>query len=202
MAAEIANAVAVFGVHCIRWNRLQGIRRLVLAFDVDEAGRRAIEAHAKQAAMRGVEVLAVTPEELSGLKDIAEAWAASKLTLTDMPEPRSRARPSGEAQPSSPLGGEETSPDPLVRLRGLVAALPDAPLEGLPSTQWMDYRAMAARFIPDYAAQALGWTERDLFGLPDPGRPWGGGACGLWVRMNCARLLPPSSGESRHGVAR
>jgi len=81
MAAGIPNAAAVFGVDGIRWGWLRGCRRLVLAFDADEAGRRAIAEQAKQAMLRGVSVSYVTPEELGGAKDIAEAWQRGTLRL-------------------------------------------------------------------------------------------------------------------------
>lgn len=82
MAAGIPHAVAVFGVTGIRWNWLRNCRRLVLAFDADEAGRKAIVREAEQALLRGVAVEYVTPEELGGAKDVAEAWAAGTLRLT------------------------------------------------------------------------------------------------------------------------
>jgi hypothetical protein len=81
MAAGIPNAAAVFGVDGIPWGWLRDCRRLVLAFDADEAGRRAITEQAKQALLRGVAVSYLTPEELGGAKDIAEAWAAGTLRL-------------------------------------------------------------------------------------------------------------------------
>jgi len=81
MAAGIPNAAAVFGVSGIPWGWLRNCRRLVLAFDADEAGRRAILEQAKQALLRGVSVAYVTPDEMGGAKDIAEAWAAGTLRL-------------------------------------------------------------------------------------------------------------------------
>jgi hypothetical protein len=81
MAAGIPKAAAVFGVDGIPWGWLRDCRRLVLAFDADEAGRRAITEQAKQALLRGVAVSYLTPEELGGAKDIAEAWAAGTLRL-------------------------------------------------------------------------------------------------------------------------
>lgn len=83
IAAGIPNAVAVFGVGGIRWNWLRGCRRLVLAFDADETGRRAIHEQAQQALMRGVAVEYLTPAELGGAKDVAEAWAKRTLRLTN-----------------------------------------------------------------------------------------------------------------------
>jgi hypothetical protein len=45
---------------------------------------------------------------------------------------------------------------------------------------WADYRAQCNRFMLEHAeALSLGWTEVELFALPDPGRPWNGGA--LWA---------------------
>lgn len=82
MAAGIPNAAAVFGVSGIRWEWLRACRRVVLAFDADDAGRRAITEQARQAALRGVSVSYVTPEELGGAKDIAEAWANGTLQLS------------------------------------------------------------------------------------------------------------------------
>ena len=81
IAAGIPNAAAVFGVDGIRWGWLRNCKRLVLAFDADEAGRRAIAEQAKQAMLRGVSVSYVTAEELGGAKDIAEAWQRGTLRL-------------------------------------------------------------------------------------------------------------------------
>jgi hypothetical protein len=81
LAAGVPNAAAVFGVDGLRWDWLRACRRLVLAFDADEAGRRAITEQAKQAALRGLSVAYITPEELGGAKDIAEAWQRGTLNL-------------------------------------------------------------------------------------------------------------------------
>ena len=161
MAAGIRNAVAVFGVQGIRWNWLKGARRIVLAFDTDEAGRRAILEHGRQALMRGAEVLAVMPDELGGAKDIAEAWAAGTLRLEG-------------------IAVSERN-EPQTRLQALVAALPDEPPASLDPVMWADYRGQCNRFVLEHAeALAIGWTEAELFALPpSPGRPWNGGA--LWT---------------------
>ena len=170
MAAGIPNAVAVFGVAGIRWGWLAKARRVVFAFDVDEAGRRETIEHAKQALMRGAEVLTVTADELGGCKDIAEAWAAGALRLDGIP----------------PLTAKtvvaDDDADPVARLQTLVAALPDIPPGGLSPVTWADYRHQCQRFMAEHGTEALtlGWTETELFALPaDARRPWEGGA--LWT---------------------
>jgi hypothetical protein len=191
MAAGIPHAVAIFGVDGIRWNWLKGARRIVLAFDADKAGAKGIDEHSKQALMRGAEVLAVTPDELGGAKDIAEAWAAGTLNLGG-PSGLSSTTTSGLSTPPStvdrstpldpPTAVGRSSDDPVRRLQALVAALPDYPPAGLSPAKWADYRASCNRFVLERGAQALtlGWTEAELFALPPaPGRPWNGG--GLWV---------------------
>ena len=163
MAAGIPNAAAVFGVNGIRWDWLKGVRRIVLALDADDAGRKAILEHARQALMRGVEVLAVMPEELGPAKDIAEAWQNGTLNV-------------GQPTDTAP----QALADPLAELRGLVAALPDH-YPGLPGEQWARYRGTANRFMLEHgqAALAAGWTPLELFGVPDGSTPWNGGGA-LW----------------------
>jgi len=168
MAAGIPNVAAVFGVNGIRWGWLRDVRRLVLAFDMDSAGQRARDEHAREAHMRGLEVLVVTAEEYGGKKDAAEAWAAGVLLLSGI----TPAAVSAD-------GGE------LARLRALVAALPDAAPAGIKGGQWMDYHRQALRFAETHlpAALAAGWSAAAVFGLPNPLREWEAGA--LWLLAEC-----------------
>lgn len=174
MAAGVPNVAAIFGVHGIRWEWMPNVRRLVLAFDLDEAGDRAREEHSRQAYLRGMTVLTVTREEVLGttdktdIKDIAGAWQAGTLALTGLP-----------AAPVAAAGGE------LARLRALVDALPDVPPAGLRGAQWMDYQRLAVRFAAQHleAALAGGWTAMEVFGLPHPQRTWEAGA--LWLLTEC-----------------
>ena len=165
MAAGVPHAAAIFGTNGVRWEWLRGVQRIVLAFDMDPAGDQARERHGREAHMRGLEVLELTPDELGGKKDIAEAWAAGVLQLSGITP----------APANATTGGE------LARLRALVAALPDAPPPGLPGATWMDYHRQALRFAETHLGAALeaGWTEAQLFGLPHPQRPWEAGA--LWL---------------------
>jgi hypothetical protein len=164
-AAGVGGSVAVFGVDGLRWGWLRNVSRLVLAFDQDEAGTKARERHAREAHLRGIEVLALTEDELGGHKDVAAAWAAGALRL------------SGIAAPAA--GGAPIDVD-LERLQAHLSALPDTPPEGLRGEAWLDYRRQVARFnehLP--AAMAAGWTAAELFGLPHPRRDWEAGA--LWL---------------------
>lgn len=306
MAAGIPHAVAVFGVQGIRWNWLPpSVRRLVLAFDCDETGRKAILEHAPQAILRGLDVLQVMPSELGGAKDIAEAWQNGTLRLTGIPaQNRAITGPAtvegrltgieaasidapmahgasdaiatehaastsaadcknfaataraaevfaavrageGEALATSstavdvdpenrhitdmPGTGDSTSAPQAAKeaakhaelleqcepsrdvprpasappaefleqyarardsnngptLRELVAAIPEQPPAKFPADRWADYLRLARRFVREHgaAAQAAGWDELALFGLPDPKRPWEGGA--LWSLAGC-----------------
>ena len=59
---------------------------------------------------------------------------------------------------------------------------PISPPGGLSPVAWADYRGLCSRFLREQArkAQALGWTELELFALPpDARRPWEGGV--LWL---------------------
>jgi len=169
VAAGIPNAAAVFGVDGIRWGWLGNVRRLVLALDADGPGQAAVAEHAKQAAMRGLQVYKLTHDELGGAKDIAEAWAAGTLNLAALPGAAAPA-----TQPPSPSAAE------LARWAGLIDALPDSPPAGYQAEQWLDYKQAARRFVREHGelALALKWTELELFGLPDSHRPYQGGA--IW----------------------
>jgi len=177
MAAGIPNAVAVFGVQGIRWNWLpRSTRRLVLAFDCDEAGRKAILEHAPQAIIRGLDVLQVMPDELGGAKDIAEAWQAGTLRLTGIP---------GAIENKAVTVTNAPIDAPGDTLLELVQSIPEQPPAGFPADRWTDYLRLARRFAREHGAtaQAAGWDELSLFGLPDPARPWEGGA--LWALAGC-----------------
>lgn len=169
MAAGIQNAAAVFGVQGVRWGWLGNVRRLVLALDLDGPGQAAVAEHARQAALRGLQVYKLTPDELGGAKDIAEAWAAGTLNLSALP---GAATP---PQPPSPFAAV------LARWVSLIDALPDSPPVGYQAEQWLDYKQAARCFVREHGelALALQWTELELFGLPDPHRPYQGGA--IWL---------------------
>jgi hypothetical protein len=171
MAAGIPWACAVFGVGGIRWRWLKNVRRLVLAFDCDEAGRKAIAEHARQAALRAIEVLAVMPEEWGGAKDISEAWANGTLNLT---------------------GPEGATRSPTDDWAGLVARFPMQAPAGVPAAQWAGFLAQANRFALEYgaAARAAGWDALDLFGIPADGSHAGGGAIWLLADYSIEDVLP------------
>lgn len=164
MAAGIPHAVAVFGVDGIRWNWMRNVTRLVLALDHDDAGRRATERHAREAHLRGIEVLALTPDELGGHKDVAAAWAAGDLRIAGVP-----------------AATAEAQDDELTRLRQAVLALPESAPAGIRGVWWLDYLRQALGFADRHlpAALAAGWSPLDLFGLPHPQREWEAGA--LWL---------------------
>lgn len=236
MAAGIPHAVAVFGVQGIRWNWLPpSVRRLVLAFDVDETGRKAILEHAPQAILRGLDVLQVMPDELGGAKDIAEAWQNGTLQLTGLDAqnsaitaaatvagiPENRYGTDTAQGASGALATSSTAVDAEARyknsaatappaevftavrareaepgfcesiksagptLRELVASIPEQAPAGLPGDRWADFIRSARRFVREHAeaATAAGWNELELFGLPEPKRPWEGGA--VWSLAGC-----------------
>lgn len=159
MAYGINNAVAVFGVAGIRWGWLRQVRRIVIAFDCDDAGRKAIETSAKQCLLRGVEVLQITPDELGGAKDIAKAWEDGTLRFAG-------------------VGVTVCDDKPADELRALVAAIPHQPMFDLPPVQWAEFKARCARFLIDHPAVVSHWTHRELFTVPDPDKGETGGA--LW----------------------
>jgi CHC2-type zinc finger protein/Toprim domain-containing protein len=158
MAYGIHNAVAVFGVAGIRWGWLRQVRRIVLGFDCDEAGRKAIQNSAKQCLLRGVEVLQITPDELGGEKDIAKAWELGKLSL------RVAATPA-----HSP---------PVQRLLDLLATLTRESPPQVDPAQWSEFKARCSRFAFDHGQVLTNWTDRELFALPCPDTGETGGA--LW----------------------
>lgn len=78
LAAGVSRATAIFGVAGWRWEWAREARRLVFAFDADQAGSRWREL-AWEAVMRGKEVAFVPPEALGGCKDVNEAWGKGVL---------------------------------------------------------------------------------------------------------------------------
>lgn len=159
MAYGVHNAVAVFGVAGIRWNWLRQVRRIVLGFDCDEAGRKAIENSAKQCLLRGVEVLQITPDELGGEKDIAKAWELGTLHLLGVNGPPKHAAP-------------------VQRLIDLLASLAHESPSGVSPAQWAEFKARGCRFALEHGQSLAGWTDRDLFALPCQDTGETGGA--LW----------------------
>jgi hypothetical protein len=184
MAAGISNSVAVFGVNGIRWGWLRQVRRIVLGFDCDAAGLKAIENNAKQCLVRGVEVLAITPDELGGAKDISQAWAEGTLRLTGV----------------APITCERStaaSPE-ASRISRLLEQLPHNPPHGLPPHQWAEFKARSSRFLLEHAAALPHWTLRELFAVPNVDMGETGGA--IWrgeaievtathVRHRCGQVV-------------
>ena len=159
IASGIPNAVAVFGLNGIRWEWLKQTRRIVIGFDIDSAGVKAIKEQAEQAQLRGIEVLAITREELGGANDIAEAWEKGTLNL-------------------EPLPSIDTVETPKPKLTNLIPKNPPIPYKAI---EWTQYRDAARQITNDNLAKLLdcGWSELEIFGIPPVSRAGGGIAWSL-----------------------
>ena len=76
MAAGVPRVVAIFGVHGWRWAWARAVRELVFALDADAAGQQHWRDLARQAALRGKQVVVLPHTAYSGHKDVNEAWMA------------------------------------------------------------------------------------------------------------------------------
>jgi len=85
MAAGYARAVALFGVQGWRWAWMRPVRALVLALDADATGQQQWRTLARQAVLRGRQVVILPPEAYGGYKDVNAAWVAGVLTVGDGP---------------------------------------------------------------------------------------------------------------------
>lgn len=155
LAAGVPNVASIFGVNGIRWDWHTGAERLVFAFDADSSGQNATLEHAKQAKLRGIRVEYLTPDEMGGCKDVAEAWEKGVLNL-------------GESAPVRQANA----------LEAVVYQFPEA-VSGIDAAQYARFREASNRFCRDYGDSALahGWTALELFGIPEPNRNQGGA---LW----------------------
>jgi DNA primase len=61
-------------------------------------------------------------------------------------------------------------------------------LPGYDPAEFEKYRESALRFAQRFALN--GWTELEVFGLPDPSRDWDGGACWVLRDHQIAEVLP------------
>lgn len=152
IASGIPNAVAVFGLNGIRWEWLKQTRRIVIGFDIDSVGVSAIKEQAEQAQLRGIEVLALTKEELGGANDIAEAWEKGTLHIEPLPS--------------------TVKPKPT----NLASQIPKTPPAPYKAIEWTQYRDAARQITNDHLVKLLdcGWSELEIFGIP-PGSREGGG---------------------------
>ena len=167
IASGIPNSIAVFGLNGIRWDWLKQTRRIVLGFDIDSAGVRAIKEQAEQAQLRGTEVLTLTKEELGGANDIAEAWQKGTLNI----------------QPLS--GGKIARPPEKKEVQSNSATPPRTitkdPPSGHKAIEWNQYRDAARQIANEHLDELLdmGWSELEIFGFPLSPRAGGGIAWSL-----------------------
>jgi DNA primase len=75
LCSGVLNAVAIFGVTGICWEWFASVRRIVFAFDLDDAGERAFQLLAVEAIIRGKEVFRLGRERYRGEKDLAASFA-------------------------------------------------------------------------------------------------------------------------------
>lgn len=161
MVAGIERVAAIFGLNGMRWEWLQGVQEIVLALDADAPGQEALKKLHAEAAMRGIRVSRLTPDELGGKKDANEALVAGCLQI-------------GGVAPRPPT-------DPVVaELQRRVSELGDAPQAHL-SGEWQAFKTLAARFVALHLPDALaaGWAADELFSLPWNRLGTGGGA--VWT---------------------
>jgi hypothetical protein len=168
IASGVTNAVAVFGLNGIRWDWLKNVKRIVLCFDFDESGLKAIKEQAEQALLRGIEVLAITKEELGGANDLAEAWEKGTLNLEPL-----------DAEPAEPIAAID--PPPETKPQSKAPTIPVDPLPGYKALEWTQFRD-ATRYITNEHLEALlgaDWSEIEIFGIPSGSRSGGGIAWSL-----------------------
>ena len=165
IASGVTNAVAVFGLNGIRWDWLKNVKRIVLCFDFDESGLKAIKEQAEQALLRGIEVLAITKEELGGANDLAEAWEKGTLNL--------------EPLDAETIAAIDSPPE--TKLQSKAPTIPVDPLPGYKALEWTQFRD-ATRYITNEHLEALlgaDWSEIEIFGIPSGSRSGGGIAWSL-----------------------
>jgi hypothetical protein len=76
LAAGGPRVVAIFGVQGGLWDWVREGRALVFALDADTAGQQQGRQLARQAALRGKQVVILPPEAYGGFKEASEAWGA------------------------------------------------------------------------------------------------------------------------------
>ena len=165
MASGVTNAIAVFGLNGIRWDWLKNVKRIILCFDFDESGLKAIKEQAEQALLRGIEVLAITKEELGGANDLAEAWEKGTLNL--------------EPLDAETIAAIDSPPE--TKLQSKAPTIPVDPLPGYKALEWTQFRD-ATRYITNEHLEALlgaDWSEIEIFGIPSGSRSGGGIAWSL-----------------------
>ena len=162
IAFGIPNAIAVFGLNGIRWDWLKNTKRIVLCFDIDDSGFKAIKEQAAQAQLRGIEVLAITRDELGGATDIAEAWQKGVLNIEALPGGNKAAKPKTvKARDSAEKRDKENKAVTLERI-------PQTPPTGCDSARWYEYRDAAWNLFHWHLddLQNAGWSELEIFGIP------------------------------------
>jgi hypothetical protein len=96
-AAGVSRVIAIFGVHGWRWEWVRDVRELVFALDADATGQQQWRQLARQAALRGKQVVVLPAGAYGGHKDVSAAWEAGVLTL-------------GEGVPEAPMACEGSPP--------------------------------------------------------------------------------------------
>jgi hypothetical protein len=165
--AGVDRVAAIFGLDGVRWEWLEGIREIVLAFDSDAAGQAAIGKLHAEAAARGIQVSRLTIQEMGGKKDVNEALVAGCLRITGL-----------EAQPP---GVDLVQAE----IQQRVAAMSDDPPGNHLATGWQAFKTAAAGFATLHLRAAIdaGWRIEDLFSLPWNRLGTGGGAVWTFCEM-------------------
>jgi DNA primase len=81
LAAGVPRVVAIFGVQGWRWDWAREVLELVFALDADAAGQQQWRQLARQAALRGKQVVVLPAAAYGGRKDVNEAWVAGTLAV-------------------------------------------------------------------------------------------------------------------------
>ena len=165
--AGVDRVAAIFGLDGMRWEWLEGIREIVLAFDSDAAGQAAIGKLHAEAAARGIRVSRLTIEELGGAKDVNEALVAGCLRITGL-----NAQPSGVDLVQ-------------IEIQQRVAAISDDPPGSHLASGWQAFKTAAAGFATLHLRSAIdaGWCIEALFSLPWNRLGTGGGAIWAFCQM-------------------
>ena len=176
IASGIPNAIAVFGLNGIRWDWLKNTKRIILCFDIDDSGIKAIKEQAEQAHLRGIDVLAITRDELGGANDIAEAWEKGTLNIGSLPggNKASKLQPATDADIAKVIDANKEENKPVDtrdwRFYEIMRKIPSDPPAGWRGGRpaWVNYLNAAWEIAYWYADdfRKAGWTELQLFGIP------------------------------------
>lgn len=93
IVAGHTRTVALIGVSGWRWDWLSDVPDLLLALDADDTGQQEWRKQARQAVLRGKQVVYLAPEAYGDCKDVNEALVAGVLRIGEWPTPPAEPEP-------------------------------------------------------------------------------------------------------------